>query len=124
VQEQYALALNRAGYGDEAEIVLRELIEDCGPSSETYGLLGRVYKDRWEAATRTGSIAAPVWAEKAIKAYLEGFEADWRDAYPGVNAVTLMGITNPKDVRLATLAPVVQYAVERKIERGGGDHWD
>jgi hypothetical protein len=46
VQEQYALALNRNGQGDKAERVLRAVIEHKGPSSETYGILGRVYKDR------------------------------------------------------------------------------
>ena len=123
-REQYAFALNRAGQSDEAEAVLRKVIEDRGPSSETYGLLGRVYKDRWEAAKKAGDIATPAWAEAAIEAYLKGFEADWRDAYPGVNAVTLIALSDPEDARIARLAPVVRYAVERKIERGSGDYWD
>lgn len=50
IQEQLALALNRASYGHRAEKVLLELPERRGPSSETYGILGGVYKDRWEAA--------------------------------------------------------------------------
>ena len=50
VQEQLALALNRAGRGDEAEGVLKSLLERQGPSSETCAILGRVYKDRWESA--------------------------------------------------------------------------
>jgi hypothetical protein len=124
VREQYAFALNRAGQGYDAEAVLRKLIEDSGPSSETYGLLGRVYKDRWEAARKAHDITALAWAEAAIESYLKGFEADWRDAYPGVNAVTLIALTDPEDTRIAKLAPVVRYAVERKIERGSGDYWD
>ncbi|SFL85396.1 tetratricopeptide repeat-containing protein [Nitrosomonas communis] len=40
----------RAGRGEEAEKILLELTNKRGSSSETYGiLLGRVYKDRWEA---------------------------------------------------------------------------
>ena len=54
VQEQLALALNRTGRGDEAERVLQDLIDRRGPSSETYGLLGRVYKDRWAEAKSGG----------------------------------------------------------------------
>jgi hypothetical protein len=42
VQEQLGLALNRAGRGAEAERVLLDLIGNRGPSSETYGILGRV----------------------------------------------------------------------------------
>lgn len=123
-REQYAMALNRAGRGDEAEKILRELIEERGASSETYGLLGRVYKDRWDAARQADDLAAPAWAEEAIAAYLKGFEADWRDAYPGVNAVTVIALTDPEDARIAELAPVVRYAVERRIARGGADYWD
>ncbi|HLH11055.1 MAG TPA: TRAFs-binding domain-containing protein [Methylovirgula sp.] len=123
-REQYAMALNRIGHRDEAEKVLSDLIEERGASSETYGLLGRVYKDRWDAAKKTEDFAAPAWAEKAIEAYLRGFEADWRDAYPGVNAVTLIALTDPENPRIAQLAPVVRYSVERKIARGQADYWD
>jgi hypothetical protein len=93
VQEQFAFALNRAGRGEEAEYVLLQLIESRGPSSETYGLLGRVYKDRWEAALKSGEkILARGLLDNAIDAYARGFETDWRDAYPGVNAATLMTV--------------------------------
>ena len=54
VQEQLALALNRNGEGEQAERRLMELIEKRGPSSETYGILGRVLKDRWETALKAG----------------------------------------------------------------------
>jgi MAP3K TRAFs-binding domain len=125
VQEQLAFGLNRAGRGEEAERVLLQLIEARGPSSETYGLLGRVYKDRWDAAVKKGeTILARGMLEKAIGAYLRGFEADWRDAYPGINAVTLMTLRTPPDGRANELVPVVRYAVERKIASGKPDYWD
>jgi tetratricopeptide (TPR) repeat protein len=124
-REQYAFALNRAGRGAEAERVLEELIAKRGPSSETYGLLGRVHKDRWREARNKGdAFAARGYLRKAIGAYRKGFEADWRDAFPGVNAVTLMEILNPGDPEVKALAPVVRYAAERKIARGAGDYWD
>jgi hypothetical protein len=124
VQEQLGLALNRAGQGEEAEKVLTDLIQRRGPSSETYGILGRVYKDRWEAAFKAGeTILARGLLDKAIAAYLRGFESDWRDAYPGVNAVTLMEIKEPPDPRRKDLIPVVSYAVERKIAVGKPDYW-
>jgi hypothetical protein len=125
VQEQFALALNRAGAGDRAEDVLLSLIARRGPSSETYGILGRVYKDRWEAALRRGEnhFARGLLA-RAIEAYLHGFETDWRDAYPGINAITLMEIADPPDDRRTQILPVVVYAVERKIAAGSPDYWD
>jgi len=125
VREQLALALNRAGKGEEAEKVLLDLISNRGPSSETYGILGRVYKDRWEKAVKSGEKAlARGLLDNAINAYLKGFEADWRDAYPGVNVVTLMEVKDPPDPRREQLLPVVRYAVERKIAIGKPDYWD
>lgn len=125
VQEQLGLALNRAGRGEEAERVLLELIARRGPSSETYGLLGRVYKDRWETAYKSGSaMLAKGLINNAIDAYLKGFEADWRDAYPGINAVTLMELKDPPDPRRLEILPVVNYAVKQRIERGTPDYWD
>jgi hypothetical protein len=125
VQEQLALALNRVGRGEEAEQMLTNLLERRGPSSETYGILGRVYKDRWEEALQRGeTFLARGFLDKAIGAYLHGFEADWRDAYPGVNAVTLMELKDPPDPQREQFIPVVAYAVERRIAAGKPDYWD
>jgi hypothetical protein len=125
VQEQLAMALNRAGQGERAEQVLQDLIARRGPSSETYGILGRVYKDRWEAALKRGDqFLARGLLNQAIDAYLRGFESDSRDAYPGVNAVTLMELREPPDPRQGKLIPVVMYAVQRRIAAGKPDYWD
>ena len=125
VQEQLGLALNRAGRGEEAEKVLRDVIYRRGPSSETLGILGRVYKDRWEEELKAGNaIEAEGFLEKAIDTYLQGFEADWRDAFPGINAATLMEIREPGSPDVKALVPVIRYAVERKIARGAVDYWD
>lgn len=125
VQEQLALALNRLERGDEAEQVLRELLDQRGPSSETYGILGRVYKDRWEKALQNGEQAkARGLLDQAIRAYRQGFETDWRDAYPGINAVTLMELKEPPDPQRERLLPVVAYAVERRVAAGVPDYWD
>lgn len=125
VREQHAFALNRAGRGDEAERVLQKLLDEKGPSSETLGLLGRVYKDRWEEAVKAGDgLRARGLLRKAADAYRRGFEADWRDAYPGVNAVTLMEVADPPDPAREDLVPVVRYAVQRRISTGKPDYWD
>jgi tetratricopeptide (TPR) repeat protein len=124
VQEQLALALNRAGRDSEAEAVLQSLLASRGPSSETYGILGRVYKDRWERAKSGSAFLARGVLEKAIETYLKGFEADWRDAYPGINAVTLMEMRDTPDARQQELIPLVTYAVKRKMAAGRPDYWD
>ena len=125
VREQLGFALNRAGRGEEAERMLLDLIEQRGTSSETCGILGRIYKDRWEDALKAGDrFVAQGLLGKAIDAYLRGFESDWRDAYPGINAVTLMELRDPPDVRREQLIPVVRYSVERRMAAGKPDFWD
>jgi MAP3K TRAFs-binding domain len=124
VQEQLAFGLNRAGRSEEAEHVLTALVDRRGASSETLGILGRVYKDRWLAYRDENPLVARGFLDKAIETYLRGFEADWRDAYPGVNAVTLMEVRNPPDQRREELLPVVRYANRRRIDSGKADYWD
>lgn len=125
IREQLAFALNRNNRGDEAEEVLLQLIDRHGASSENYGLLGRIYKDRWQNAEKAGDTASAAgYLEKAIETYIKGFEADWRDAYPGINAVTLLGFKYPEDPRKKELLPLVTYAVKQKIARGMPDYWD
>jgi hypothetical protein len=125
VREQLGLALNRLKRRSAAERVLLDLIGEQGPSSETYGILGRVYKDEWDDAKQAGDTSlADGLLDKAIGAYLSGFEADWRDAYPGINALTLMEVRNPPDPRREQLLPVVSYAVERRLASGKADYWD
>ena len=125
VQEQLALALNRLGEGERAEQILLDLIRRRGPSSETYGILGRVYKDRWSSAVKSNKPAlARGMIERAITAYVSGFEADWRDAYPGINALTLMELRDPPDPRRLEILPVVRYAVSRRTAASRPDYWD
>ena len=125
VREQLGFALNRLKRREEAEQLLAELIRERGASSEANGLLGRVYKDRWEEACQADDpLNAAGWLRRAIDTYLQGFEADWRDAYPGINAVTLMELKNPPDPRRLDLLPVVSYAVRRRLANGTPDYWD
>lgn len=124
VREQYAFALNRAQRPTEAITVLQKVIEQVGPSSETYGLLGRVCKDLWSISCRDGDVVkAAGHLNRAIEAYRAGFEHDWRDAYPGVNLVSLLHIRDRDDPELAAVLPVVAYASRRRIATNP-DYWD
>lgn len=125
MREQYGFALNRLSRHDEAEAVLQSVIADFGPSSETYGLLGRVYKDKWDAARKAGNrFRASGEHKRAVEAYFSGFQADWRDAYPGINALTLMELGDTPDPRQAEIAPVVRFAALQKARGASADYWD
>jgi tetratricopeptide (TPR) repeat protein len=123
MREQLGFALNRAERFEEAEKVLKAVIAEFGPSSETNGLLGRIYKDRWAIARDHGRLEARGLLRRAIDTYLDGFQADWRDAYPGINALTLMERLDKPDPRKEQVLPVVRYAVTRKVA-SNPDYWD
>jgi hypothetical protein len=123
MREQHGFALNREERFEDAEAVLKGVIAEFGPSSETNGLLGRIYKDRWTIAQEAGRPEARSLLRRAIDTYLQGFEADWRDAYPGVNALTLMERQDKPDPRKSKILPVVQYSVMRKVATNA-DYWD
>jgi hypothetical protein len=125
IREKHAFALNRHGRRDDAEEILLGLIAERGPDSETYGLLGRVYKDQWQEALKQGRTRpAEVLLDKAIDAYLAGFGADCRDHYPGINAVQLMHLRDPTDTRIAEILPVVRFSARQKELRHHADFWD
>src|SRR5207248_9537133 len=76
---------------------------------------------------KTGDAAAAAdFLNRAIDAYIRGFEADPRDAYPGINAVTLLDIEGSElaDKRKAEILPVVRFAVNQRLKRAAPDYWD
>ena len=120
IQEQLGFALNRVERRKEAIDILEEIINKYGKNSETCGILGRVYKDYWDENSSNETLAKG-YLTKAIQTYLDGFESDFRDAYPGINAVTLMDIA--RDPRKDELFPIVTYAVKQKM-KNSADYWD
>jgi hypothetical protein len=121
VQEQYGFALNRNKQRDKAIDVLESLIKANGPNPETNGILGRVYKDLSDD-NAANKIKSEGFLRKSIQSYLAGYEADIRDSYPGINAVTLMAITN--DSGYLQYIDAVKLAVKLKMKRKNPDYWD
>ncbi|MEJ2452870.1 MAG: TRAFs-binding domain-containing protein [Candidatus Thiodiazotropha sp.] len=128
-KEQLALAYNRlaeqsAKQGDDTQaqryrrkaLDAVESIPDDQRTSETFGIIGRVYKGHYDAERRAGNATkAEAMLRKAIESYEAGVRDDPRDYYPGVNAVTLRlvrGTTEDLDF-LQGFIPVVRFAVER-----------
>ncbi len=123
VQQLLALALNRrAGTGDQdlAISVMEHLIAETGGDAESYGILGRIYKDRYTVDGRQEDL------NTAITYYKEGFEKQPTDYYPGVNVVMLL--LQRKDAaakqELEEILPRVRQAVENKMEDGLMGYWE
>jgi hypothetical protein len=64
--------------------------------------------------------------DSSIEAYTRGFEADPRDYYPGVNAITLLIEKGEPDSlqEVARLVPLVSFAVARRDGPASSDYWD
>ncbi|NUU18494.1 DUF4071 domain-containing protein [Cellulomonas humilata] len=107
--------------------ILRELEVTRGPTAETSGLIGRIYKSQWRRAVDEGkSTLAQGLLEQAIEAYVRGFETDWRDVYPGVNAATLLDVEGSPEstARKDRMLPVVQFAADQRIRSPRPGYWD
>lgn len=134
VREQLGFAYNRragrdANPADRAEAlrILTDVAQQQGPSSETLGLIGRIHKDQWkEALEADDAIAASGHLDQAIDAYRRGFIADQRDAYPGINLLTLLDIQGDTAsiAEKDRLLPVVRFAVEQRLSGTTPDYWD
>jgi hypothetical protein len=123
------LALNRrnnAGDREQAERILQQIVKEKGPDPETLGILGRVYKDRYKELKKKGSVMASASLDASIEAYTRGFEADPRDYYPGVNAITLLVEKGEPDSfqEVARLVPLVSFAVARRGGPASNEYWD
>jgi tetratricopeptide (TPR) repeat protein len=129
VRQQFALALNRRNQSDDRKKALKildELLENRGPDSETLGIKGRIHKDIYTEAARSGRITAAAALDDAIDAYTKGFEADPRDYYPGVNAINLLMQKDDTEAleEVARLLPLVSFAVERRGGASSSNYWD
>jgi tetratricopeptide (TPR) repeat protein len=130
VQHLIALALNRRGKPgdqDRAILLMEQLIAETGGDSETFGILGVIYKNRYDKANlQNDTTGAEVNLDQAIKNYRKGFEKNPKDYYPGINVVTLLLQRNDTaaQVELEGIVPLVRAAVQEKIEFGHPDYWD
>ncbi len=124
IRQQRAFALNRDGQGELAEQILKKLRARRGPSAETCGLLGRVYKDRWDAARKSGDAAqAATQLDLAIAAYREGHQTESSNPYPGINVLTLMEFTEAPAGEREALRKQVRQAARTNSRSGDADYW-
>lgn len=127
VRQLLALALNRrgrAGDQDRAIALMEQLITDTGGDAETFGVLGRIYKDRFEAARADGDAAGAAKSlNQALRCYRAGFEKNPKDIYTGFNVVSLLlqRDDTPASAELAAFLPRIRAAVNEKIDSGRPD---
>ena len=128
VHQYYAFALNRRNVGSDREravAVLEALVATESPSSETAGLMARIYKDRFAETRVADPFLAAGYLQQAIEWYRRGFLADPREYYPGVNLCTLLAIDGGAEAlaELRRTLPAVVFAVGRLGGIASTDYW-
>jgi tetratricopeptide (TPR) repeat protein len=124
-----ALALNRrggAGDSERAVAMMEQEVAETGGDSETFGILGRIYKDRYDHAKADGNEAeAAEHLDLALRHYRAGFEKNPGDYYPGINVVNLLARRGDADAQkeLAEILPRVRDAVQSKLDPDRPDYW-
>jgi len=123
VRQLLALALNRrakSGDQDRAISLMKQLIAETGGDAESFGILGRIYKDRYALDGQQEDL------DTAIMYYSEGFAKQPDDYYPGVNVVTLLLQRKDEAARqeLEAILPKVREAVDNKMKDGLTGYWE
>ena len=126
VKEQRLLALSHTESDEKAVAHLEALIENLGPTSERYGILGGRYKRLYQQAKKQGDTEeAKKLLNKSIKAYHNGMMQDLNDYYPTCNLPFLLKQRKqPGDIELAKFASLLAVkGCERAMELGIADEW-
>ena len=131
VRQQWAFALNRCEKNQrnnrkKAISILDDLIKEHGSDPETFGILGRVHKDRYKEYKESKDIRASSALDDAIDAYTKGFMSDPRNYYPGINAITLLIEKGDGESlkKAKELIPLVSFAVSRVGGINSSNYWD
>lgn len=130
VQQLLALALNRRGAPgdqDRAIALMEQLVAETGGDGETFGILGRIYKERYERAkARNDPGGAAENLERALQYYRAGFDKNPKDYYSGINVVTLLlqRDDDASQAEIDAILPHVRAALQEKREAGRLDFWE
>jgi hypothetical protein len=128
--QMLALALNRRGRTGDRERgigLMQGLIGETGGDAESYGILGRIYKNEYDRQRQSGDQTAALNSlDAAIAAYRKGFEVEPSDYYPGLNAITLLLSRGDQQARAQAeaMVPRVREALRLQTADGPDGYWD
>lgn len=123
IQQMLALALNRRnkeGDRDRALRMMEDLVAKTGGDAETRGILGRIYKDRYDLSSDPDDM------RKAIAHYRAGFEREPSDYYTGINLVYLLMIYGGDEEKkeAQTVLPRVREALLARMDPDRNEYWE
>lgn len=113
---------NRLGQYANAKSTLQQCIERFGKDPETYGRLGRVYKDLYDKSTLIIDKKANL--DKAIETYKLGYSLDVRNFYTGINLANLLFLRHSDDdvLQMKKISTTLVVVLEN-IDVNYKDYW-
>jgi tetratricopeptide (TPR) repeat protein len=124
---------------DEAEVWIRDVVENHPDNPECWSLLGRVEKTEWvnrwhvegasRAEMRRAAAAQEALLREAINPYQTAFRTDPRHFYSGINALTLRHLLRHLDcvddnsVGLQLLEGGVRWACLTALDKDPRSYW-
>ena len=120
--QDLAFALNRLGRHKEAQQILQKCLTNFGQDSETYGLLGRTYKDLYNK--EQDRLQKDAYLDNAIEYYTKGFINDMHSYYNGINAAQLLLLKSDKAsiLEMQDILTAVYFSL-RAIPENKMDFW-
>jgi hypothetical protein len=117
VGQQVAMALNRIGTPTHsllAEELLRKIMSEHDSDSESLGILGRVYKDRWLQHRYRDPKNGFLYG--ALEAYWKGMRSNTSEIYPAINVLTLLRVADCDPQTLSRFANYIKWLLDARVE--------
>jgi class 3 adenylate cyclase len=116
----YSLSLVKCGFLLKARDRLVRLVDQGNRDEETLGILGRVYKEMWLAASGGAPTHPDLRAARNL--YLKAFRFS-RGYYSGINAASLSLVLGDPDTARRISKLVVRICMGEQRRSGAGDYW-
>ena len=120
VSQMTALALNRLDRRDEAVAVVQSVIARTGGDSESYAILGLIYKELYRLEQRPGYLF------QALDAYRRSYVMAPNEHYASLNLASLLALYGGEEQKkeLSDLVPELRAQFANRVEDPRADPWD
>lgn len=128
LEERRAHAYKMQGQYDVTEEILTRLVDRCNTDRLPWliALLASVQKHKAGEAMREGKAGlATSRIKKAIELYIQSFEDNPNDYYPGIRLLNLLYTSNIEgaQAKYDKYLPLVEFSIQRRLNKNKKEYW-